>query len=41
MLDGRLDAVLATLQQGIASPEHTDFVSLLASRRKETGETSP
>lgn len=35
MLDGRLDAVLATLQQGVAKPEHKDFVSRLAAREKK------
>ena len=35
MLNGKLDAVLATLQQGIATPEHQDFVTWLASREKK------
>jgi Uma2 family endonuclease len=30
ILEGKLDAVLATLQQGIATPEHNDFVARLA-----------
>jgi Uma2 family endonuclease len=33
MLEGRLDAVLATLQQGIATPEHGQFVVWLAGQR--------
>ena len=35
MLDGKLDVVLATLQQGIAMPEHQDFAAQLAMRRKQ------
>jgi hypothetical protein len=34
MLEGKLDIVLATLQQGLASPEHKEFVTQLASRQK-------
>ena len=34
MLDGKLDAVLATLQQGLATPEHQQFASDLAARQK-------
>jgi Uma2 family endonuclease len=34
MLDGKLDTVFATLQQGIKSSEHQDFVDQLAKRRK-------
>jgi Uma2 family endonuclease len=34
MLEGKLDVVLATLQQGIASAEHTEFLTQLASRQK-------
>jgi hypothetical protein len=33
MLEGKLDAVLATLQEGLASPEHQEFVAKLASRQ--------
>jgi Uma2 family endonuclease len=35
MLEGKLDAVLATLQQGLATPEHKEFVGRLRSQRKE------
>lgn len=35
MLAGQLDAVLATLQQGLATPEHQDFAARLAAQRKE------
>jgi Uma2 family endonuclease len=31
MLEGKLDVVLATLQQGTATPEHNEFVARLAS----------
>ncbi|MEX2316602.1 MAG: Uma2 family endonuclease [Pirellulales bacterium] len=33
MLAGKLDSVLAVLQQGIASPEHVEFANELARRR--------
>jgi Uma2 family endonuclease len=35
MLDGKLDVVLATLQQGLATPEHHEFVADLARRQGE------
>jgi Uma2 family endonuclease len=34
MLEGKLDVVLATLQQGISSPEHQQFVAQLAQQRE-------
>ncbi|MEX2171812.1 MAG: Uma2 family endonuclease [Pirellulales bacterium] len=34
MLDGKLGEVLATLQQGLATPEHQKFVADLAMRQK-------
>jgi Uma2 family endonuclease len=33
MLEGKLEAVIATLLQGVAAPEHKEFVAQLASRR--------
>jgi len=35
MLDGKLDVVLATLQQGIATPEHKNFVARIGRQRSE------
>ncbi len=35
MLDSKLDVVLATLQRGVATPEHQDFVKQLAMQKKE------
>jgi len=35
MLDGKLDVVLATLQQGMATPEHQVFVTRLAAQGKK------
>ena len=35
MLDGKLDLVLGTLQQGIATHEHQAFVATLARKRKQ------
>jgi Uma2 family endonuclease len=35
MLEGKLDVVLATLQQGIATPEHKDFVTRLLRQEKK------
>ena len=36
MVEGKLDVVLATLQKGIATTEHTEFVNQLAAQRKES-----
>jgi Uma2 family endonuclease len=36
LLRGDLAAVLTTLQQGLATPEHTSFVAALAARRAQT-----
>jgi hypothetical protein len=35
MLQGKLDAALVTLQQGIVTQAHQDFVALLSSRMKK------
>jgi Uma2 family endonuclease len=40
MLEGKLDAVLATLQQGIATPEHQDFVAELERQRNQRSSES-
>jgi Uma2 family endonuclease len=34
MLEGRLEAVLSTLQEGLVTPEHEDFAAQLAKRRQ-------
>jgi Uma2 family endonuclease len=39
MLEGKLDVVLATLQLGIATPEHKQFVERLAAQRAEREQT--
>jgi hypothetical protein len=36
MLEGKLDVVLATLQQGIATREHSEFVGRLAEAQART-----
>jgi hypothetical protein len=36
MLEGKLDVVLGTLQQGVATQEHSEFVARLAEAQSKT-----
>jgi hypothetical protein len=41
MLEGKLDAVLGTLQQGVATPEHAEFVAKLANQSDTARQNPP